>query len=70
MSIPYEATILPTGNIIIKVNGKEYYEGDNLYPTLDNYDIVLESNQVTAIVGAMTPEQFKQLQAANMLIEE
>ena len=59
--IPYEAYINYTGDVQIKVNGKTYFDYNDLYIELNNYDVVLEDNEVTAIVGVMTPKQFKQL---------
>ena len=61
VTIPYEAYVRHTGDIQIKVKGKTYFDYNDLYVDLDNYDIVSEDREVTAIVGAMTPTQFKQL---------
>lgn len=65
--VPYEAYVNYTGDVQIRVNGKVYFDFNNLYISLDNYDIVQEDSQVTVIEGAMTPKQFRQLQVANLL---
>jgi len=63
--IPYEACVYYTGDAQIKVNGESYFDFDDLYPELDNYDIVLEDEQVVCITGAMTKEQFNKLKESN-----
>ena len=68
-SIPYEAYVNYTGDVQIRINGETYFDYNDLYIELDNYDIVSEDREVTAIVGAMTPEQFKLLRAQDELID-
>lgn len=59
--IPYEAILYHTGDKQVKVNGYTFELDDDLWSKLDNFDITLEDNEVTAIVGAMSPEQYQKL---------
>ena len=59
--IPYEAIVYHTGDIRIKIANTTYELEDDLWSQLNNYDIVLEDNEVTAVVGAMTPAQYREL---------
>jgi len=69
MSIPFEAYIHQTGDVQIQVAGVKYFDFNNLYYQLNNYDIVSEDNEITVIEGSMTKDQFQTLKLTNLLEE-
>jgi len=50
-----------SGDVVFKIEGETYFDFDNLWAEIADYDVVLEDYETTLVTGLLTDKQYQRL---------